>query len=73
MWQISLYIYLICILLTYKLLNKRLKVIDRKTKEPLDNTKQGKIVLEVSKICYSITWIISLPMLYCGSIKELNK
>lgn len=75
MWKLTVYIYFICIILTYQLLRKRLCMYNKKTNQKIDTDTEGpeSIAFKIVTICYSISWIISLPMLYHQTIKEMNK
>lgn len=68
MWQLTLLIYFICCAMTHVFLNERLIVIDKKTGNQLEqNTKDLISVISIIKIVYSMTWFISIPILYIKS------
>lgn len=67
----TMIVYIICIIGAYFIFDKYLIVIDKTTGQKLD-TRNLKVYLFllISKICFSLAWIISLPLLYYKANKS---
>ena len=56
-------VYMLCSFVTYTILNERLVLIDKTTGEKIEGTGVLKILHELVKICFSLSWIWSIPYL----------
>lgn len=67
MWQLTILLYFLCCAATHIFLNQRLIVVDKKTGNILESKGELITSLKIVKIIYSITWIVSIPVLYVKS------
>lgn len=60
--MIFIVVYLLCSAFAYKIFSERLILISRDTGEQIEPHGGLKVLHELAKICFSLSWIISMPV-----------
>ena len=68
----TLFTYLLCMFMMYGVLNERLILVNKSTKERISTKDSVKayVILELAKILCSITWIVAIPILLIQSLPD---
>lgn len=60
--MIFIIVYILCSLIAYIIFSERLVLISKDTGEQIEAYGGLKVLYELAKICFSLSWIISMPV-----------